>query len=134
MPKMTYVKDPVTGNTNYVRVGSLATEPPLRQWRKQRERLRDCVAPVMRVGAFIRNRKLAELMGEYEMDEIQGVYSDLEILRWHIDKEMAYIETMIPLKRRIELLENVKGREPAEAEMFRARAAELRRRLEEEGS
>jgi hypothetical protein len=63
-------------------------------------------------------------------DELEHLYLDLEWLRDEVNAVIAQIDVILPPRRRIELLENVEGRKPAEAEAFEANAAHLRHRLD----
>jgi hypothetical protein len=133
---MTHVRNPLSGHWVYVRVGSLSTKPAYEQWRKMRTVLRRAPHDVHWIGEALKlqHNVVWPHSGEPYIDEfeLEGVYTDLEWLAEEVRRVMAWMDVTLPLKRRIELLENVKGRTPEEAEIFKAKAEELRRRLDGE--
>jgi heme exporter protein D len=117
----------------YVREGSLPTKPIWEQWRVRREALREAPRAVQSVTHAVRHlEKILWKWGEGAViqEDLESIYGDLEWLATEVAQAMSLLNAVVPLRRRIELLEQVEGRTPEEAAAFQAKAAELRQKLD----
>jgi hypothetical protein len=117
MPKMIHLN-----GVDYVRAGSWSTKPVTDKWRLSQKQLED--------SSMLMVARLAHLLFEEGSDYSQAAresYQDSII--WELEDLHRQIEALLarfPKERRAKALEEVAGRTPEEAAIFKAKAQAIR--------
>jgi len=106
----------------YVRAGSWSTKPVTDKWRLVQKQLQGA--------SMLMVHRLDHLLFEESSDYSQAVReSDEQIIIWELEDLHRQIEALLarfPKERRARALEEVAGRTPEEAAVFKAKAQEIR--------
>ena len=117
MPKMVHLK-----GVGYVRAGSWTTKPVTDKWRLVQKQLGDA--------AMLMVRRLDHLLFDEDSDYSQAARESYEdSIIWELENLHRQIEALLarfPKERRAKALEEVTGRTPLEAAVFKAKARQLR--------
>lgn len=117
MPKMVHLQ-----GVGYVRAGSWSTKPVTDKWRLVQKQLQDA--------AMLMVPRLHHLLFEEGSDYSQAVREcDEQSIIWELQDLHRQIEALLarfPKDRRAKALEEVTGRTPEEAAIFKAKARAVR--------